>query len=178
MYGAIRTPSPSRRRRTLRRVLVVAIAAVAALVVVLLVLIAGGVLILPGHTTPPVTISYLQVRVIEGKTSGGVLWFGNGSAEKNYTGGYPLQVAPGSSFDATLFFYNYDTVNHTLLNVQASSIPKEFVPVTSTTPTLPVTILPSPESIEGQNFVVYVTIPSTPGATYVLTLNISAVPPP
>ena len=178
MYGVSKPPPSSRRRKTFRRVLTVAIAAVAALVVVLLILVAGGVLVLPGHTTAPVTISYLQVRVSEGNTSGGMPWFGVGSPERNYTSGYPMQLAPGSSFDATLFFYNYDTVNHTLLNVQASTLPKEFVPVTSTTPKLPVTILPSPESIEGQDFIVYVTIPSTPGATYVLTLNISAIPPP
>lgn len=178
MYGVSRPLSPSRRRRIFRRVLTAAIAAIAAIVVVLLILIAGGVLVLPGHTTSPVTISYLQVRVIEGNTSGGMPWFGVGSAEKNYTDGYPLQVAPGSTFDTTLYFYNYDNVTHTLLTVQASTIPRESVPVTSTTPSLPLPIRPSPASIEGQNFIVYMTIPSTPGATYVLTLTISAVPTP
>lgn len=155
--------------------LTIAIAAAAAVVVVLLILIAGGVLVLPGHTISPVTISYLQVRVVEGNTPGGIPWFGIGSPEKNYTAGYPLEVAPGSSFDATLYFFNYDNMTHTLRSVQAGTIPKEFVPVTSTVPSLPLSILPSPESIEGQNFIVYVTIPSTAGATYVLTLNISAV---
>jgi len=176
MYGAARPSTPNRRRRTFRRVLTIAIAAVAILVVVLLILIAGGVLIIPGHTTPPVTISSLQVRVIEGNTSGGMPWFGVNSPERNYTSGYPLQVAPGSSFYATLFFYNYDTVTHTLRSVEAGSIPREPVQVTSTTPMLPVPVLPSPASAEGQSLIVYVTIPSTPGASYVLTLNVSAIP--
>lgn len=175
MYGVSRPPTFSRRRRIFRRVLIVAIAAVAVLVVVLLILIAGGVLILPGHTTPPVTISYLQVRVTEGNTVGGMPWFGNGSLERNYTGGYPLPVAPGSTFNVTLYFFNYDSVPHTLLNAQAGTIPNEFVPVTSTLPSLPFEIFPTPE---GQHLTLYLTIPSTPGATYVLTLNISAVPPP
>ena len=178
MYGGSRPATPSRRRRALRRMLTVAIAAVAVLVVVLLILIAGGVLIKPGNTPAPVTITSLQVRVIEGNTSGGLPWFGATSPERNYTTGYPLQVPAGSTWDATLFFYNYDTVSHTLSSVQAGSIPRESVPVTSTTPNLPVTIPPSPESIEGQNFIVYVTIPSTPGASYVITLNISAILPP
>lgn len=178
MSGLSRSPSPSRRRRNIRRALTIAIAAVAVVVVVLLILVAGGVLVLPGHTTAPVTISYLQVRVIEGNTAGGMPWFGVGSPEKNYTDGYPLQVAPGSTFDAALYFFNYDNVSHSLLTVEAGSIPRAFVPVSSTVPSLPVTILPSPESIEGQNFIVYVTIPSTPGATYVLTLNVSAIATP
>jgi len=175
MYGAPRSSSPSRRRRQLRRALTVAIAGVAVLVVVLLILIADGVLVLPSHTSAPVTISYLQVRVIEGNTSGGMPWFGVGSADKNYTDGYPLQVAPGGTFHAALFFFNYDNVTHSLHSVQASTAPTQVVNVSSTTPSLPLPIPPSPE---GQNFIVYVTVPSTPGATYVLTLTISAVQTP
>lgn len=178
MYGVPRSSAPPRRRKRLRRALTIAIAGVAVLVVVLLILIADGVLVLPGHTSSPVTISYLQVRVIEGNTSAGMPWFGVGSTDKSYYDGYPLQVAPGSTFHAALYFYNYDNVTHSLLSVQASTIPTQAVPVTSTTPSVPLPIPPSPESIEGQNFVVYVTIPSTPGATYVLTLTIGAIPTP
>lgn len=178
MYGVSRTASPSRRRKAIRRALTIAIAAVAALVVVLLILVAGGVLVLPGHTTTPVTISYLQVRVIEGTTAGGVPWFGVGSPEKNYTDGYPLQVAPGSTFDVELYFYNYDNVSHSLLSVEAGSIPHASIPISSTDPSLPLLVLPSPESIEGESLIIYMTIPSTPGATYVLTLNVSAIATP
>jgi len=177
MYPAPRPPTPSRRRRRLRRALTVAIAAVAVLVVVLLILIADGVLILPGHTSAPVTISYVQIRVLEGNTSAGEPWFGPTSPEKNYTSGYPIQLAAGSNVDVPTFFFNYDNVTHTLRTVTATTIPRESVPVTKTVPLLPISILPSPESIEGQNFLVYVTIPSTPGATYVLVITISAIAP-
>jgi len=161
----------------IRRALTIAIAAVAVLVVVLLILIADGVLILPGHSPAPVTISYLQVRVLEGNTSGGEPWFGPSSPEKNFTSGYPIQIAAGSNVDVPTYFFNYDDVNHTLRTVTATTIPSEYVPVTSTVPSLPVTVLPSPESIEGQSLFVYVTIPSTPGATYVLVVTVSAIAP-
>lgn len=164
----------SRRRKRVRRALTIAVAAAAAIVVVLLVLIAGGILVLPSHAAAPVTISYVQIHVLEGNTSGGVPWFGPGSPEKNYTAGYPIQLAAGSNVDVPMYFFNYDNVSHSLETVQATSIPKEYVPVTSTSPSLPVKIPPSPESIEGQNFLVYVTIPSTPGATYVLVVTVSA----
>ena len=178
MYGVSSPVPSSRRRRAVKRTLTVAISAVAALVVVLLILIAGGVLVLPGHTTTPVTISYLQVRVVEGMTAGGMPWFGVDSPEKNYTDGYPVQVAPGGSFNATLFFFNYDNVSHTLHSIRATTTPTESVQIASTEPALPLMIPPSPESIEGQNFVVDITMPSTPGATFVLMLNISAIPTP
>jgi len=176
MYAAPRPLPPSLRRRRFRRALTVAIAAVAVLVVVLLILIADGVLIIPGHTPAPVTISYVQIRVLEGNTSGGEPWFGPDPV-KNYTSGYPIQLTAGINVDVPTFFFNYDNVTHTLRTVTATTIPQQYVPVTKTVPALPIPILPSPESIEGQNFLVYVTIPPTPGATYVLVVTISAIAP-
>ncbi|HYB79968.1 MAG TPA: hypothetical protein VEG66_09480 [Thermoplasmata archaeon] len=178
MYGPPRPPTTSRRRRRLRRALTIAIAAVAVLVVVLLVLIADGVLVLPGHSASPVTISYVQIRVLEGNTSAGTPWFGVGSPEKNYTSGYPAQLTAGSTVDVPTFFLNYDTnYTHTLRTVTATTIPKEYIPITQTVPALPIPILPWSEEPDGQNFLVYVTLPSTPGATYVLIITVSAIAP-
>lgn len=155
------------RRRRIRRALSVAVAAVAVFVVVLIALIVGGVLIIPSGSGPaPITVRYVTLVIQQGNTSSGVPWFG--PSPINFTSGFPIQVAPGANFSIVwLSFFNFDSINHTINRVSPSS-PFTLV---STWPTIPYLV---PYDSEGHNLAIWMKAPSTPGATYAVTVVVTA----
>jgi len=170
--SALRPTGRSRKR--LRRVINFAVIAAAIIVVVLVVLIAGGVLVLPGSSPAPVTITSVEIHVEQGNTSSGSPWFGTGSLNTTYTIGYPAQIKAGSTFDVPTSLVNYDSHNHSLQTVQIHSRPSANSQFVSSSPALPVNI---PVGFETQDFTVYISAPSTPGVSYVLVVVISAITP-
>lgn len=160
-------------RRTLRRWVTVAIVAVAAVVVILLALILGGVLVLPGSGPASVTITGVHLVVLEGNTSNGIPWFGPTSPSTNYTTGFPLSVGPGKTFSIVwASFINFDSVAHTIRAVTWTTSPATNVTKPTTVPGLPDTI---PADGDDENLGIYMTAPSTPGATYAVTVVVDAL---
>jgi hypothetical protein len=158
------------RRRAMRRWIAVAVAVAAILVVVLVVLISVGVLVLPTKTSAPVTITSVELKVSQGTTGSGVPWFVPGYV--NYTGveGYPIQVAPGTSWTVAWEFTAFDSVNHTIYRVSPSA---PFV-IASTNPAVPCLV---PADTDKGTLSIVVTAPSDPGATYSLTLTVDTLTP-
>jgi len=157
-----------RQRRKLRQWLSLGVMAAAIVVVVLLALIWGGVLVLRSNAPAPVTISSVHLVIQEQNTSTGP-WLGPWSI--NYTGaeGFPLQVAPGSTWSIVWeTIINFDNVSHTISKVS----PTHPFTVASTLPALPLTI---PADSEGGNLAIYLAAPSTPGATYAVTVVVDAL---
>ena len=147
-----------------------AVVAAAIVVVVLVGLIAGGILVLPAHTTSPVTISYVDLEIKQGNTSAGVPWLGRGFINYTEAEGFPLQVAPGGTFSIVWEnIINLDDVPHTIYKVT----PNPPFTIASTVPPLPDTIAVAGEG----NLGIYVGVPSTPGATYAVTLVVDAQNP-
>jgi hypothetical protein len=158
------------RRRALRRFITIALIAVAIVVIVLVALVAGGVLVVPSHSATPVTISSVHLVIQEENSSGGP-WFGAWSI--NYTGaeGFPIHVAPGGVWWIVWEnIFNFDSVNHTIYRVTPSS---PFT-IASTVPALPDNVL---WGSEGGNLQINVATPSTPGATYAVTLVVDTLNP-
>jgi len=167
------------RSRLLRRAITIAIILVAIVVIVLVALVADNILVLPGSSPSPVTVSYVHLIIEEGNVSSpsGGTWFG-GPWFLNYSTseGFPLQVKPGGSFSIVWEnLINFDSVNHTIYGVTAYS-PGGSHPFTiaSTLPALPHKYQ---WGSEGGNLAIYVTVPSTPGTTYPVTLVVDALTP-
>ena len=167
------------RRRLLRRGITIAVIVAAIVVVVLVALVADNILVLPGSSPAPVTISYVHLIIEEGNVSGPSqgTWFG-GPWFLNYstTEGFPIQVASGGTFNIVWEnIINFDTVNHTIYSVTAYS-PGNGHPFTiaNTVPALPQHYI---ADREGGNLAMYVTVPTTPGKTYAVTLVVDALSP-
>ena len=160
------------RRRTLRRLLTIGLIVAAVVVVVLLILIASGILVLPSKSPAPVTITYVHLTVIENVTAGGYPWFGPTSRSINFTNGFPLQVAPGKTFSVVWAnFANLDSVPHTLNGLSWTTTPAASVTKAATLPALPYTV---PAEANDNNLQITFTVPSTPGATYIVNAVLSA----
>lgn len=155
-----------------RHVWTIAVAAAATVLVVLLILIAAGTLTLPGASGPaPVSVSSVQITLLQGTNASGNGWFGPSTI--TYAGlgsGYPYQVPPGSSFSVPVTLQNYDSTAHTLYSV-AVGAPFSF---SSSSPALPATLraLQDDALLE-----ISVTAPSTAGASGTLFITINALPP-
>jgi len=156
------------RKRTLWTI---GVAVVAAVLVTLLVLIAMGTLVLPGSTPAPVTVNAVQFTLLQGTNASGQGWFGPDTFV--YTGavnGYPFHVTPGATFSVPVEWQNFDGSPHTIYSISAAA-PFTFV---STSPSLPATLAAYQDDAFMQ---IYVTAPSSAGATLTLDLTVNALPP-
>jgi hypothetical protein len=109
------------RRGTRKRILQLGIVLAAAVVAVLLLLIAFGYLVLPSSPPNQFRVTGVHWTILEGTTPGGLAWFG--PSQFNYSGadGYPVEVSVGKTVTIPWSFSSYDTVNHTIYSVVASS---------------------------------------------------------
>lgn len=154
-------------RRTARRVIVYLVIAVAVIVVVLVAMIGLGVLVLPSNTPAPVTISSVHLVIEQGTTPGGAPWFGPGSINYTSAEGYPIQVTPGGTWSVVWTFINFDVHGHNITQVTAGPNPPFTKP--STLPALPYAIA----ALDDDGLLsITVTAPSTPGATFAVTLTV------
>jgi hypothetical protein len=157
-------------RRGLRRFITIAVVVVAIVVVVLVGLVAGGVLVLPSNSPAPVTISSVHLVIQEGNTSS-VPWFGPWSINYTANEGFPLEVPSGETWSVVWAnFFNFDSVNHTIYSVT----PSHPFTIAYTLPALPHIVA---AASEGSNLGIYVAAPSTPGATYAVTLVVDTLRP-
>jgi hypothetical protein len=149
------------RRRT---IWTMAIGAVTALVVVLLVLIGLGILIIPGTTPAPYTVSGVVVTIIQGTTSSGGGWFGSSPQNYSSLGAF----APGSTFVFPWTFSNFDTTSHNITSVTAAPP----FSVVSVSPSLPNQV---PRGADSARLEITVRVPNDGGGSGVLMLTVSAV---
>jgi hypothetical protein len=155
-----------------RQIWTIGVAAAVTVLAVLLILIAAGVLVLPGTAAPtPVSVISVQFTILQGTNSSGNPWFG--PSMFSYTGlanGYPFSVAPGGGFSVPVTFENYDDAPHTLYSIDVQS-PFLFA---GSSPTLPQTL----RALQDDAYLlIYVTAPSTAGASLTLFVTINALPP-
>jgi hypothetical protein len=157
-----------RGRRAFRRTIFLAVLVVAIVVVVLVALIAENVLVLPSNTPAPVTISYVDLKILEGNGANNEPWFGPNFI--NYSGGegYPIQVTPGGTWTVVWTFINFDNVTHTVYKV---ATPTPLFTIASTLPGLPYSL---PAGNDHGALAISVTAPSSPGATYAVTVVVDA----
>jgi len=148
-------------RRTLRRVLTYAVIAATVLVVVLLALVEGGVLVLSPSGPTPVTITSVHLKIEQGSTDG-VPWFGPSSINYTSANGYPIQVAPGGSWNVVWTFYSLDNRPHNVTGV----FPAAPFSLKSTMPVLPYAVAPGDDGALSMSL----SPPSTPGGTYAVTV--------
>ncbi len=146
------------RHREIRRAIFALVGGVAAIVVVLVALIAVGVLVLPPTSPASVTISGVEVHILEGNTSSGTPWFGNPWINFTSGSGYPIQVPAGGSWTIALQLINFDNVTHEIHQVIPEP-PFTFAGANS----MPFYVTPGPD---GHNFAITITAPDTPGGTY------------
>lgn len=167
------------RRRILRRGILIAVIVMAVVVVVLVALVAENVLVIPGNPSGPVTVSYVHLIIEEGNISGssGGPWF-SGPWFLNYSTseGFPLQVGAGDTFTIVWEnIINFDSVNHTVYSVTASSSAGSHpFTIANTVPALPHHYL---YDSEGGNLAITVTVPKTPGTTYPVNVFVNALTP-
>lgn len=155
-------------RRQVRQLLTIVVAIAAAIVVVLLVLIAAGVLVLPAKSPTPVTITSVTLEIREGNTSGGMPWFGPSTVVYNSTdSNYPLSVAPGGTWKIVWVFDNFDNHFHNISQV----LPAAPFTLGTTQPNLPYEVLPGEEDCA---LAILPVAPSTPGASYHVTIVVAA----
>lgn len=152
------------RRSAVRRVVTYLIIAAAILVVVLVALIGLGVLVLPSNSSAPVTISSVHLEIEQGVTSNGDPWLGPSSINYTSAEGYPIQVDPGKTWSVVWTFINFDDVSHNITLVTPSA---PFAKP-ATQPSLPYGIYAGDEGALS----IILTAPSTPGATYAVTLMV------
>jgi len=157
-----------RGRRTLRRVIFLAIVVVAVVVVVLVALVAEGVLVLPSNSPAPVTISYVHLQILEGNGSNQLPWFGPSFINYSAAEEYPIHVAPGGTWSVVWNFINFDSVAHTVSKV---GTPTPLFTIGAIQPALPYTL---PAGNDHGALAIDVTAPSTPGATYWVTVVVDA----
>jgi len=153
------------------RLLEFAVVGATAVVVVLLVLIGIGYLVLPASTVAPVTVSGTRYSILEGTNASGHFWFGPNNLSYPGLNGYPLSVAPGSSFGVPIVLWNHDFVNHTVYSVFVDS---PFV-YHGSHPAVPIVV---PAGEDSANFVFTISAPSDPGASLVLSITINTLNPP
>lgn len=152
------------RRSTVRRLFTVLLIAVALLVVVLVALIGFGVLVLPAHSSAPVTISSVHLVIDQGVTSTGQPWLGPSSINYTSAEGYPLQVSSGQTWSVAWTFINFDDAAHSITLVTPSA---PFAKPT-TQPSLPYNVLAGDEGALS----IILTAPSTPGVSYAVTVTV------
>jgi len=154
---------PSSRRRLVRRLITIGVVVVSVIVVVLLVLVVEGILVVPSNNPAPVTITSVQLEIRQGNTSSDVPWFGPGTVSYTSANGYPIDVAPGASWKVVWLFMNFDNHFHNITGV----FPRTPFTLGGTEPALPDQIAPN---AEGLALAMFITAPSTPGATYSVTV--------
>ncbi len=153
------------RRQSTRRLVTIAIIAASIVVVILVALIGLGVLVQPASQTSPVTITSVHLEIDQGTSSSGLPWLGPSSINYTSAEGYPVHVSPGKTWTVVWTFANLDSVFHNVSQVSPNS------PFTkpATDPSLPYAVGPGEEGALS----IILTAPSTPGATYAVTLNVS-----
>jgi len=149
------------RRRTIRQIITVSVVAAAAIVVILLVLILEGVLVLPSNSPAPVTIDSVQLQIHQGTTANGLTWFGPSIINYTTAESYPVQVAPGGSWEVDWAFQNFDNHYHNITQV----LPQSPFTLGGTTPGLPYQVGPDADQC---TLTITVQAPSTAGTTYSL----------
>jgi len=154
-----------------RRLLSLAILAATVAVVMLVALIGLGYLRLPQPTTAPISITGTQYTILEGRNSSGGYWFGPSTLDYPGVNGYPTSVSPGATFGLPIVLWNHDSLNHTVYSVLVGS-PFTLVRIV---PSIPIVV---PAGYDDANFEFWVTAPSDPGASFVVTITINALTPP
>jgi hypothetical protein len=163
------------RRLSRRQWWTVAVVVAVGILVVILGLIAAGVLVIP-PTGPAadVKIQVVCVSLIQGNNASGDPWFGASHFCLTGVGNnLPYSSPPGSSVNIPVPILNYDQVNHTIYSVQAGP-PFQ---VQRTLPPLPYVVdsyRTNPEGIDG-GLMVFVVLPSSPGAALGLNLTVNAL---
>jgi hypothetical protein len=157
------------RRRT---VWTIAVAVVATVLVILLILIAAGALVVPGAAPPsPVTVTSVQYTILQGTNASGNGWFGpNVVTYSGPANGFPVKLSPGAQFTEWFTIINFDSSPHTVYSV-AVQAPFTFV---QSSPGLPQTLKALQDDADLE---IFLTAPSTAGATGTLFITIDALPP-
>jgi hypothetical protein len=153
-----------------RRLVSLGVVAATAVVVVLVALIGLGYLVLPQSASAPITISETQWTILEGTNASGGYWFGPNTLSYPGLNGYPLSVAPGSTFGVPIVLWNHDNANHTVYSVLVG-LPFTYV---RSDPPVPIVV---PAGEDSASFEFWVTAPSEPGASLMVTITINALNP-
>lgn len=165
------------RRLARRQAITIAVAAAAVVVVVLTVLIAAGVLVLKSPSPAPVTISSVELHIIQGENaSSSEPWFGPSYINYTTADGYPKQVAPGATWEIPwtfITFYNGTREIYSVGPANSTVNPDDSTfTAPSTVPALPAFIA----STDHGYMEIYETAPSNrSGATLSLTLIVCAL---
>lgn len=154
------------RPRIRQRAITLGILVATLVVVLLLVLIGFGVLVLPSPPSKTMTVSAVDFTLQQGTTSQGVGWFG--ASEFSYTGaeGYPTEVAVGSTLVVQWQFSNFDTVGHTIEQVNVTG---PFLLLHSD-PSLPITV---PPGTDDGRIGFTIQVPNDAGADLTIDLSVS-----
>jgi hypothetical protein len=153
-----------------RRILGYAVVAAAAVVALLLVLIALGYLVIPTSPSVPVRITETQYTILEGTNASGKYWFGPDTLSYSGFNGYPGNFTAGSTFGVPIVLINYDSQPHTVYSVSVNS-PFKFL---SSDPPVPCVV---PAGADDAGFEFTVSVPNSPGSSFVLSVTINAVSP-
>jgi len=121
--------------RRKRLALPIAIAAILVVVIVVLVAFRGAIFPAssPAQSGVTATVPGLELKIVQGTTSGGIPWFGPSPVNYSASGDFPAAVASGGTFTVGWTFSNYDDVPHTIFSITVNS-PYTFV---ATNPGLP-----------------------------------------
>jgi hypothetical protein len=133
-----------------------------AVVIVVVAIVLVAALVLYSHSSSAsVTVTGAVATLEEGKTSGGVPWFGQG--QLNYTTGFPLTLGAGGTFTLSVPLANDDSVPHSVVAITANTPFK----VTDVSPSLPAEF----DAFEDGTIVVTVQTPGSAGS-FALSLTV------
>lgn len=153
-----------------RLVLWLGVGAVAIVLVVLVTLVAAGVLVLKPSTSATITVSEVELHILQGSLAGGGGWFGPSFINYTAAEGYPIQVAVGGSWSVSWMFDNLDNANHTVYTVG----PTPPFTIAASSPALPHTVA---AGADRALITFTLGVPGNATGTYAVTLTVDALPP-